>query len=494
MIAPHLPALQVVVPLVAAPLCALLRRPNWAWGFATAITWAVFAMAITLAGQVLEHGVLVYEMGGWAAPWGIEYRIDEANAFVLVIVSMIGAVAMPYAKASVAREVTEDKQTLFYSAYLLCLTGLLGVTITGDAFNLFVFLEISSLSSYTLIAMGGDNDRRALMASYRYLIMGTIGATFYVIGIGLLYMVTGTLNIADLADKLEPLAANRTVLVAFAFLVTGITLKLALFPLHVWLPNAYSYAPSFVTVFLASTATKVAVYVLMRIVFTIFGPHYSFVAITLGGVLLPLALIGMFAGSLVAIFQTNLKRMLAYSSVAQIGYMVLGLSFMTVSGLTAGIVHLFNHALIKGGLFMAMGAVFYKVGSVHIKDFAGMAKRMPLTMAAIVVGGFGLIGVPGTAGFISKWYLILAALEQGWWHVAVLILVSSLLAVIYIWRIVEVAYFQEPPEGAGRDEAPLSMLIPIWVLTGASIVFGLWTEFSIGMAQRAAETLLRVGA
>ena len=461
---------------------------------ATAIGWSALAMAIARAGQGMEHGVLVYEMGGWAAPWGIEYRIDEANAFVLVIVSMIGAVAMPYAKASVAREVTEDKQTLFYSAYLLCLTGLLGVTITGDAFNLVVFLEISSLSSYTLIAMGGDNDRRALMASYRYLIMGTIGATFYVIGLGLLYMVTGTLNIADLADKLEPLAANRTVLVAFAFLVTGITLKLALFPLHVWLPNAYSYAPSFVTVFLASTATKVAVYVLMRIVFTIFGPHYSFVAITLGGVLLPLALIGMFAGSLVAIFQTNLKRMLAYSSVAQIGYMVLGLSFMTVSGLTAGIVHLFNHALIKGGLFMAMGAVFYKVGSVHIKDFAGMAKRMPLTMAAIVVGGFGLIGVPGTAGFISKWYLILAALEQGWWHVAVLILVSSLLAVIYIWRIVEVAYFQGPPEGAGRDEAPLSMLIPIWVLTGASIVFGLWTEFSIGMAQRAAETLLRVGA
>ncbi len=491
MIDSHLPVLQIVIPLIAAPLCALLRSPKLAWAFATAVSWLVFAMSVLLLSAVLTEGTLVYELGGWAAPWGIEYRVDSFNGFVLVIVAAIGAVTLPYALKSAAHEIDADRLPLFYAAYLLCLTGLLGVTITGDAFNLFVFLEISSLSSYTLIAMGAKRNRRALMASYTYLIMGTLGATFYIIGVGLMYMVTGTLNFADLADTLMPLAGNRTVLAAYAFLVTGICVKLALFPLHVWLPNAYAYAPSVITAFLAATATKVAVYVLLRISFTVFGPHYDFVEITLTGVLLPLALMAMFVGSTVAIFQTNLKRMLAYSSVAQIGYIILGVSLISVSGLTGGIVHLFNHALIKGGLFLALGAIVYRLGSVHIGDLRGIGKTMPLTMAAFVAGGLGLIGVPLTAGFVSKWYLVLAALERGWWPLAVLILLSSLLAVIYVWRVVEVAYFQEPDgKVAALSEAPLSMLVPIWILIGASVVFGVWTEYTVGVARAAAQLLL----
>ncbi|NQV22440.1 MAG: monovalent cation/H+ antiporter subunit D family protein, partial [Rhodospirillales bacterium] len=241
-IAAHLPVLQIVVPLMAAPLCSLLRRESLAWIFAAAVSVISFGIALLLLDQVMTDGPIAYEMGGWAPPWGIEYRIDQLSAFVLVIVSGISAVVMWYAHGSVRAEIGGDQQPHYYTAYLLCLTGLLGVTITGDAFNLFVFLEISSLSSYVLISLGAGHDRRALTAAFTYLIMGTIGATFYVIGIGLLYMVTGTLNMADLAVKLVPLAGNTTVLAGYAFIIVGLSLKLALFPLHLWLPNAYTYA------------------------------------------------------------------------------------------------------------------------------------------------------------------------------------------------------------------------------------------------------------
>jgi len=489
----HLPALQVIIPLVSAPLCALLPAGRAVWLAAMAASWLAFLIAVLLLDQVLAHGPISYLMGGWPVPWGIEYRVDVLNAYVLLIVATIGAVVMSFGRIIVERRIRlpESKQSWFYTAYLLCLTGLLGITITGDAFNVFVFLEISSLSSYVLISIG--RDRRALTASYQYLIMGTIGATFILIGIGLLYVMTGTLNMADLAARIPAVADTRTVRAAFAFLTIGVSLKLALFPLHLWLPNAYAYAPSVVTALLAATATKVAVYVLLRFFFTIFGAKFSFETMQLDKILLPLALVGIFSASVVAIFQSNVKRMLAYSSVAQIGYMILGISLVSVTGLTAGIVHLFNHALMKGALFMALGCVSFRVGAARLDRMAGVGRVMPWTMGAFVIGGLSLIGVPLTAGFVSKWYLIVGAMEKGWWPVAVLVLVTSLLAVIYIWRVVEVAYFKPVPEGQAVREAPLALLIPTWALALANLYFGLDPSLNAGVARHAAEMLLGVG-
>ena len=370
---------------------------------------------------------------------------------------------------------------------------MLGVTITGDAFNLFVFLEISSLSTYILVALGSGQDRRALMAAYTYLVMGTIGATFYVIGVGLIYMMTGTLNLADIADRIVELEGNRTIHVAFAFIVVGVGLKLAMFPLHTWLPNAYAFAPSAVTVFLASTATKVAVYVLLRYIFTIFGPEFGIGAVTLSHLFLPLALLAMFVASTVAIYQVNLKRMLAYSSVAQVGYMLLGISMASVTGLSAALLHLFNHALIKGALFMALGCVMLRCGAVSLDAVRGLGRQMPWTMGAFAAGGLSLIGVPLTVGFISKWYLVQAAFERGWWPVALLVVASSLLAVIYVWRVIEAAYFQAAPEGREVEEAPLSMLVPLWVLVAANLFFGISADATASVATRAAEALMRLG-
>jgi multicomponent Na+:H+ antiporter subunit D len=323
--------------------------------------------------------------------------------------------------------------------------------------------------------------------------MGTIGATFYVIGIGLIYLVTGSLNIVDIAQRLGPAAAesSRPVLAALAFLTVGISLKLALFPLHVWLPGAYAHAPSVATAFLAGTATKVAIYVLLRLFFSVFGVALSFKALPVAEVMLALSVAAMFIASLLAIFEENLKRMLAYSSLAQIGYITFGISLANVAGLTGGIVHLFNHAVMKTALFLSLAAVVYRVGTVKLGDLAGIGRQMPLTMAAFVIGGLALIGVPGTAGFVSKWYLAIGALDRGWWPLVFLILASSLLAVVYIGRVVEIAWFREPTAQAARaSDPPWSMLAPLLLLSAATIYFGIDTEASANLARKAAESLL----
>ncbi|MBA3032144.1 MAG: monovalent cation/H+ antiporter subunit D family protein [Gammaproteobacteria bacterium] len=497
----NLPALQVVLPLLAAPLVLLLRSARAAFALTLVVSFACLAIAIALWQQVDASGPIFYAMGSWAPPWGIGYYVDKLAAFMLVLVSLTAAVAVPYSRASLAREIPADSHTLFYVMFLLCLSGLLGIVITGDAFNLFVFLEVSSLSTYVLIAFG--RDRRALVASYQYLIMGSIGATFIVVGVGLLYLMTGTLNLVDMAERLADVRSSRPVLAALAFLTVGISLKLALFPLHQWLPNAYTYAPSVVTAFLAATATKVSVYVLIRFYFSVFGESLVFHKLPLPEIMLWLSLLAMFAANFVAIFQNNLKRLFAYSSVAQIGYITLGLSFDSVNGLTASIVHLFNHGIAKGAIFLLIGGIVLgiaKPGAVApaptFDRLAGLAKRMPLTCFGIVLAGLSLIGVPGTAGFVTKWYLILAAMERGQWWLVGAILLSSLLAVAYVWRFVETAYFRAPPADAEnpaqlRNEAPLSMLVPAWLLIAATFWFGLDTSLTIGTALEVAQQLVR---
>ncbi len=488
-LAPHLPALQVVVPLIAAPLTVLLRRRSVAFGVALVASWLALVISLLLWWQVATTGTISYAIGSWPAPWGIEYRIDRLNSFLLVLVSGIAALVLPFSRSSIESEVPPQQHYLFYTMFVLCLAGLLGIAITGDAFNIFVFLEVSSLSAYVLIALG--RDRRALFAAYQYLLMGSIGATFLVIGIGLLYLMTGTLNLADMGQRLASVQGTRPVLAALAFITVGVSLKLALFPLHQWLPNAYTFAPSAVSAFLAATATKVAVYVLLRFYFTVFGESAVFAKLPMQQMMLLLALAGMFAASTIAIFQTDLKRLFAYSSVAQIGYIILGLSFNSASGLTASIVHLFNHGVTKGAIFMLLGCVALGMGGTTLARVQGLGKRMPLVSFGIVVGGLSLMGVPGTAGFISKWYLLLAALEQGQWWLVFMIVLSSLLAAVYVWRFVEVAYFRAPRQDTADVAAtPWLMGVPTAILVIAIIYFGLDTSFTIGTASDAAAALL----
>ncbi|MFZ5914264.1 MAG: monovalent cation/H+ antiporter subunit D family protein [Pseudomonadota bacterium] len=489
MITGHLPVIAVMTPLLGAILCVLTRSSILAWGL-TLIGAAIPALSsLIILVQVLSRGMLSYHMGGWEPPWGIEFRIDAANAFVLVIVSAVGLCCAFFARKSVDEEIPQSSQPLFYTMLLLCLGGMLGVVATGDAFNLFVFLEISSLSAYVLVAMGAQRERRALTAAFNYLIIGTIGASFYVIGLGLIYMLTGTLNMADIAVRISTLGDNTALRMGFAFIMVGLSLKFAMFPLHFWLPNAYTFAPSVVTAFLAGTATKVALYAGLRVLYTMFSIGFLFQTETMLYVFLPLGLAAVFAASITAIFQDNVKRMLAYSSVAQMGYLLIGISLANIGGLMAAVLHLFNHAILKSGLFLAIGCVVYRTGSCSIAAFRGLGHQMPWTMAALVIGALGMIGMPATVGFTSKWFLVLAAIDSGWWFVALSIVAGSLLTLIYFGRIIEAAYLQPAPENSTITEAPFLLLLPVWLLMITSITFGINSELPVTLARAASQAL-----
>ncbi|MEM6933780.1 MAG: monovalent cation/H+ antiporter subunit D family protein [Pseudomonadota bacterium] len=487
--AAQLPALQVAVPMLGAVVVALVRNALIGWLITLGVCLSMPVISALILHQVLTDGTISYAMGSWPPPIGIEYRVDEINAFLLLLVSLTSAFVAIYMPRSISDEIAPEKRCWYYTVYLMALCGLLGMAITGDAFNIFVFMEISSLAMYVMIALG--RDRRALVAAFQYLVIGTIGATFYVIGVGLLFVLTGSLNLYDISQILPTIDEPRPLYAGLAFIAVGIGLKLALFPLHLWLPNAYAFAPSSATVFLAATATKVAIYLLIRFMYSIFGIEFSFSSPGIQAGILLLACLGMLGPSLVAIFEINVKRMLAYSSVSQVGYMILGIALANEAGLTGGISHIFNHAVIKACLFLSVGCVVFATGIRRISDMAGLGQTMPLTMGAFVIAGLGLIGVPGTAGFVSKWYLIQGAAELGMWWLIVVIVVSSALAIFYIGRVIEVAWFRAPCSAADSPRTvPFEMLLVTWVMALAVLYFGLQTEISAGIPARAAEILL----
>ena len=485
----HAAPLLVMVPLFLAPLLALVPSGRIAWLISIAATAISFCFSLVLLGlvQTSPVGVVSYEIGSWSVPLGIELRVDALNAMILLVVTTIGLLASVFSWPTVVAEIPRQKRALFYSAFLVCFAGLNGVAITGDAFNLFVFLEISSISTYVLVALGAGRDRRALPAAFNYLIMGTIGASFYIIGIGFLYAATGTLNMGDIGARLPELAGHRSVQAGFAFILVGLGLKAAMWPLHQWLPNAYSYSPSFVTMFLSATATKVALYALIRFLFTVFKPDFSFEISAFSAILMPLGIAAMVVCSFQAVFQTDVRRILAYSSVAQVGYMILGVSIGTTAGLSAGLFHLVNHAMMKGALFMAVAGVVLTYQGTTIRDFAGLGRSAPWTMTAFAIAGLSLIGVPLTAGFQSKLQLGFALFDQGLWWAVGLVVFSSFLAVIYIGRVLEAVFFQPPVNPRKtRKEAPILLLVPLWILALANIYFGIAADFPLGLARDAA--------
>jgi len=491
------PVLVIVIPLLAAMLAPLVSRIHRSvgWYLATTATFVAFLLAISLLYTVIDGGTVSYRMGSWAPPMGIEYVVSYFNGFVLAVIAFISFVITLYGKKSIEQEIPEQKIPFFYSAYLLFIAGIMGIVITGDIFNLYVFVEITALSGYALIAMG--KDRKALMASYNYLILGTIGATFLVLGIGYLYIATGTLNMNDLMQRLPELYGSTTVITAFAFIMVGLCLKLALFPLHIWLPNVYTYSPSIVSALMAATSTKVMAFVLLRIMFTVFTPEFVLEVVPITKILIVMSCIAIIMGSLMALGQTNIKRMLAYSSVGQIGYITLGAAIATETAMTGSLIHILNHALMKGMLFMVVGAVVYKTGIVNIKDMEGLGKRMPWTMAAFTVGAMSMIGFPFTVGFISKWYLATGAIGAGMWYLVPVLLVSSIMTAFYFWRVVESVYFKgrsaridtlKSPHHS--DEAPFGMVVTTLFLAALCIYFGLAASGPVSVAKNAAALLL----
>ncbi|MHC1593050.1 MAG: monovalent cation/H+ antiporter subunit D family protein [Methermicoccaceae archaeon] len=483
----HLPVLIIVAGLLGAFLTPLLGLVNkklcnpWS----TVVTAVQLALSLLLLHTVMKGGSISYWLGGWEPPWGIEYYVDLLNAFVLVIVAFVCFSVSIYARRSNEAEVP-GKEIPFYTVYLLLTTGMLGIVVTGDIFNLYVFLEIASLAAYALIAVG---DRHALMASFNYMIMGTISACFILIGIGYFYIVTGSLNMADLHQLLPPLYDSPVVLAALVLLIVGLSIKVALFPLHTWLPDAYTHAPSSVSAVLSGTFTKVGVYAIIRIMFTVLSPEYVIETVPVADVLAWVAAIAIIMGSVLAIAQYDIKRMLAYSTVSQVGYMVLGIGMATKIAIMGGIFHILAHAMMKTGLFLVAGAIIYRTGIRNIYQLKGMGKKMPFTMAAFIIGALSMIGIPPTLGFVSKLLLGWGAFEGGHWVFLVVILVSSLLNAVYFWRVFENAYYGVH-EDVEREEAPPSMLVPIMAFAVITVVLGILALIPIGVIEPWVEAVL----
>lgn len=469
----HAAVLAVLAPILAAPAAAIAPASRWAWIIAVAASAFAFWMSLAVAGEVARHGVVVYQFGGFPPPIGIEFRIDAAASLFCLLISGVGTATAIFSGHSVRAEIRPAKRGFFQAGFLLCLAGLLGMAATGDAFNAFVFLEISAIGTYALIGIGDSRDRRALPAAFNYLIMGTVGATFFVLGVGFLYAATGTLNMADIAGRLTGQEESRVVQAGFAFIVVGLGIKAAVFPLHGWLPAAYSHAPSVMNVFLSATATKAAIYLMCRFIFDVFGIRFGFVEAFLHSVLVPLAIAAALICSAQAIFQTELRRMLAFSTVAQVGFVFLGASLGTTAGLTAAFLHLAAQVLIKAAMFMAVGGLATQTRAVRLADFAGSGRQAPWTMTAFAIGAFSLAGVPLTLGFLSKFRLIEAAVSAGEVWIVVALAAGSVLSIIYIGRILEVMFFRQPnPETSPVAEAPLGALLPLWLLALASVWLG----------------------
>ena len=479
------PALAVVVPLCLSAFVAFLPWATPAWLLALAGTAVAFLSALVLHTLTLHGAEFSYALGNWPPPWGIEFIIDSPSTITLLVLTGLALIATIFARVALAREIATRDSGKAYAAWLLCCGGLNGLALTGDAFNLFVFLEISALSAVILVALGAGTDRRALIGAYNYLVIGAVGATFYVIGVGFIYAVTGSLNLIDITNRLVLVDQNTVVMVGFGFMMAGLMVKSAIFPVHMWLPAAYAYAPSAVSVLLAAIATKVSLYVMARLLFGVFDGMPEMTGFTLQWVLMPLALAGIFIGTLFAIYENDVKKLLAFSSVAQIGYIALGFAIATGAGVAAGFIHIINHAMIKGGMFLAVGGFAVVLGRrIGVENLAGLGRRMPITTTAFVICGLSLMGLPLTAGFISKFYLVGALIEANLYAVLVLVLVSSALSVVYLWKMFEILWNRGGDDSRLREHPML--YVPLWIIALANIWFGVAPAPVIAGAVRAA--------
>jgi multicomponent Na+:H+ antiporter subunit D len=481
----HLPILPVVVPLLGAllPILVALRSFRIAWLLAVATGLATTAVALAGLLAVAGGGTRRYAVGGWPPPWGIEVVLDPLSAFTATAIAAVGTVALVASSPDVGIRWGRGAPA-FYSLALLTLAGLLGIVVSGDLFNVFVFLEVAAIAAYALVASGGGP---ALVAAFRYLVLGTVGASFYLLGVGLVYALTGTLNMADVTARLGALSSSPALAGGIVFIGVGLAIKMALFPLHGWLPDAYTHAPAPVVAFLAPVATKAAAYAMARILLSVLAPVDLPVTRVLGWA----GAAAILVGGVLAWRQTDARRLLAYSSVSQMGYIALGLGAANTTALVGAYLHILNHAVMKAALFIAVGAVATAGRGIAV---GALGRAMPLTAACAVVAALSMVGVPPAGGFFSKWYLLQGALEAGDPVLAAMVLIGSLLAAAYMYRLTEAVWVGSAPDAAAAlhavspaphapapaavpsrpaAEAPAPVLVSLVVLAVATIAVGL---------------------
>lgn len=483
----HAPILMVVTLLTAGFIVPLVRKHLLvAKALFLGAGLLVTILSFLVAGNVLENGTMVYNVGGWAAPHGIVLVVDAFAAYVSLVISVISLVIFWFAVFA-PREVKYEAG--YYALILLLTAAMHGIVMAGDIFNLFVFVEISSLAAVAIIAVKGTKE--SVEASFRYLILSALGSGGLLFSIALLFMVTGHLNMDFMRQTLAVTAGQYplNVLTALAFMVVGLGVKSALFPLHIWLPDAHANAPTASSALLSGLVVKVYIVAFIRIAYMTLGMEL-FYLLPIRQILLVMASLAIVAGSVFAIVQDNIKRLLAFSTVAQVGYIFLGFSLLSARAVEGAVWHILIHAIMKTLLFLAVGVVIHQSGYKKISQLHGLGRRMPLTFACITLGALSMVGIPGTAGFISKLYLALGALDAGQAIFAGLILLSSLLSAVYYFPLIITAYF-------GHDASPtvsepsIAVQLPLVVLSLAVLFYGLMPSVLLPLVRQTAALIMR---
>ncbi|MBT9172277.1 MAG: Na(+)/H(+) antiporter subunit D [Syntrophomonadaceae bacterium] len=492
-LASHPAALVVFMLMVAVSMPVLAHfRPL------LCVYTACFAVGLALAGSLhlalltLRGEVLSYAVEGWSPPWGIEVVVTPLSAFMLVVITAVSLCILVYSIASLEQEIPPGSIGWYYTSFLLLLAAMMGLAMANDLFNIYVFIEVSTIAACALVV--AKNSKAAAEAALRYLLLAIVGSGFILFAICLLYLITGHLNITFTARALAGVYQQYPFLTwtALSFFLVGFSIKAALFPLHVWLPDAHSSAPAPSSAVLSALTIKIYAVVLIKLFFPLFGLQ-MLNETYLRHILLLMASLAIVAGSLFAFVQLDLKRRLAYSSVSGIGYIFLGIGLGSQLGLAAGILHIFNHAIMKACLFLSAGAIYRQTELRQVNRLQGIAFSMPVTMAAFSIAALSMVGIPLTSGFISKWYLSQGSIAAGQPIFIGLIVLSGILNASYFLPIIWQAFFvvdRQQPKTITLDAIPFSMLAGQVILAVAVLFFGFWPGFPLSLAQKAAAVIL----
>ncbi len=481
----HLPVIIFLIPFLTAICSPMVGGKNPHWCRPMALT-AVFAMCIATVVNlwfVLEHGETRYAFGGWpistslsSPPIGIEWVNDSLASMMLVALGFVASVCLIYGGPLLLQSLGKQV-VLYYTLILLLISALTGLVLAGDIFNVFVFMEVAALSAYALVGVPGG---KAFVAAFRYLILGTLGASFYLLGVVFFYAATGTLNMADLARYMKEnpeLMTSKVVIAGSTFMFIGLGIKMALFPLHGWLPGAYARAPDAISPILAALMTKVALYAWVRIMFWVLGGRAEFGQVHLLTLLGALGALAAVVGALLALSQQDVKRMFAYGGISHVGLILIGVSQGNQTGFAGGMFYMINDAIMQAGMFFIAGAAIYLHGARTVEEWARLRGGSPWMIGALIVLAMSMIGIPPTGGFFGKWHIMLGAIEARNYLALGAVVVATLLTMAYFQRLF-VSIFRASPASpsARRVEAPRSLRVSVGVTAAAIIALGLCSD------------------
>ncbi|MCR3905971.1 MAG: monovalent cation/H+ antiporter subunit D family protein [Tenericutes bacterium] len=489
----QLPIINLLLLLSAALVIPLFKKRAFTLtlvlGFIVLLL--VFASSVVLLIHVNSNGAFYYRFGNYTGFIGIELLIDSFSVFFTTFILFLTMLIYIYSCGDATDGIHEKEYGRYYILLFILLFSMFGIIYTNDLFNTYVFMEILAITTCSIISI--KRKKENYTASFRYVMLNEIGSLSYLFGVALLYMITGYTNIELVFTTLQDIwhIYPSNIIIAIGFMVVGIGIKAAIFPFHIWLPDAHSHAPSSSSAILSAIVVKVYLLIMIKVLFRVFGIDIL-QAFNLPMIIMIIAGFGMIMGSFFALAQKDVKRMLGYSSVAQIGYIVLGIGLMTYIGLTAAFFHIISHGLMKAALFLCVGAIIYYKKIRNVNQFDGIGYKMPLTLVVFSIAALGMIGIPLTSGFISKLNLGVAALASGQIVFIVIIVISGLLNAMYYLPIMISAFLKgkKNEESTGIEKIPKTMLVPILILGALILFLGIYPNIISSLLEAAANTLM----